>query len=88
MPITPAAGLPNGLSKAAALLEEMKTRVTTSCDGDRFPLESTATQFRRYVNWWTNENGFFPGRADVAAQAKRLVDILSKEHLVYDLSTS
>jgi hypothetical protein len=83
-----AAGLPDGLSQAVALLDEMKTRVTSNGDGDRFPLESTASQFRRYVNWWTNENGFFPGRADFAAQASRLVDVLCKEHLIYDLGTS
>lgn len=76
--LAPAAGLPDGLSKAVALLDEMKTRVTTSCGGDQFPLESTASQFRRYVNWWTNENGFFPDRSDFAAQANRLVDILNK----------
>lgn len=74
--LAPMAGLPDGLSKAVALLEEMKTRVTTRGDDDRFPLESTASQCRRYVNWRTNENGSFPRRADFAAQANRLVDIL------------
>lgn len=66
------------LPKAIAMLEEMKTRVANRSDGDRFPLESTARQFRRYVKWWTNQNGFFPGRTDFSLQAKRLAEVLTR----------
>jgi len=76
--LAPAAGLADGTDKAVELLEEMKTRVRNSGDTDRFPLESTERQFRRYIHWWTNQNGFFPGRADFSLAAKGLVGVLTR----------
>lgn len=67
-----AAGLPDRTNEAVAALEEMKARVP----GPGFPLESTQRQFRRYVDWWTNANGFFKGRTDLSVPASRLVDVL------------
>jgi hypothetical protein len=40
-----------------------------------YALETTERQFRRYVSWWTNQNGFFPGMQDLADKAKPLADI-------------
>ena len=49
-------------------LAEMKARVRVEAGGDTFPLESTERQLRRYVDWWTAANGFFPGTSDLAAR--------------------
>jgi hypothetical protein len=51
----------------------MKVLVEAQPVRDTFPLESTARQLRRYIDWWTNANGFFPGTADLAAAAGALV---------------
>lgn len=75
--LAPAAGLAEDLSKAVSLLEEMKTQVANSNKGDRFPLETTERQLRRYAKWWTNQNGFFPARSDFAVQASRLAEFLN-----------
>jgi hypothetical protein len=71
--LAPAAGLPDQIAKSIEVLEEMKRRVGS---GNRFPLESTARQFRRYVQWWTSANGFFPGRTDFSVPARRLCEVL------------
>ena len=63
--------LPADATKHA--LSRMKALVLAQPGGDTFPLESTARQFRRYVGWWTSANGFFPGRADLAAEAGALI---------------
>ena len=42
-----------------------------------FAIESTHRQINRYVWWWTNENGFFPGANDLAQDARELLDVLA-----------
>ena len=72
--IAPAAGKPDQLDKAVAALETLKGRLAGR--QDQFPRESTRQQLQRYVGWWTNSNGFFPGRADFVEPAKKLVSTL------------
>jgi hypothetical protein len=71
--LAPLAGqsLPPG--SASNAIAQMKSRLLAQADADAFPLESTARQFRRYADWWTSANGFFPGRADIAAEARTLI---------------
>lgn len=38
-------------------------------------IESTTRQLRRYVTWWTSENGFFAG-SDLRGRADRLLELL------------
>ncbi len=74
--LAPLAGQPSHLDAAVTVLEEMKQRVSELGDGNRFPLESTARQLRRYTDWWTTKNGFFPGSPDLAAEAGKLIEVL------------
>ena len=39
---------------------------------------SSAEELRRYVNWWTTGNGFFPGASDLAQEAGRLIEVLRR----------
>jgi hypothetical protein len=71
--LAPLAGMPDASAKAAEFLKEMKNRVEVS--NNPYALETTERQFRRYVSWWTNQNGFFPGMQDLADKAKPLADI-------------
>ncbi len=42
-----------------------------------FAARSTRRQLERYATWWTQENGYFPGReSDLSAQARMLVELL------------
>ena len=73
--LAPLAGQPPRTDAAMAILEEMKACVRDhACDA--FPLESTARQLRRYSDWWTVDNGFFPGSSGLAAEAGALVEAL------------
>jgi hypothetical protein len=76
--LAPLAGqtLPAGSAKKA--LAEMKARAVAEAGGDTFPLESTERQLRRYVDWWTAANGFFPGTSDLAAEAGSLLQELRR----------
>jgi len=76
--LAPLAGqtLPAGSARKA--LAEMKARVVAEAGGDTFPLESTERQLRRYVDWWTAANGFFPGTSDLAAEAGNLLQELRR----------
>ena len=56
----------------------MKARVVAEAGGNTFPLESTERQLRRYVDWWTAANGFFPGTSDLAAEAGNLLQELRR----------
>jgi hypothetical protein len=40
-----------------------------------FPIESTRRQINRYVQWWTNEHGFFPGGDDLSSDARELLTV-------------
>lgn len=70
--LAPLAGEQPPADAARLALAEMKERLDAQPVRDPFPLESTARQMRRYVNWWTNANGFFPGTTDLAAEASML----------------
>jgi hypothetical protein len=74
--LAPLAGQAPRLEAAAEALEEMKARVNEHSRDDRFPLESTERQLRRYQHWWTNANGFFPGVTDLCAAAAQLLQVL------------
>ena len=39
--------------------------------------ESTRRQMNRYATWWTHENGFFPGIADLSGDAKAIIGLLT-----------
>jgi hypothetical protein len=71
--LAPLAGQSVPADSAQHALAQMKALVRAHPDGDTFPLESTARQFRRYGDWWTSANGFFPGRSDLAAEAGTLI---------------
>jgi hypothetical protein len=73
----PFAGQRACIDLARQALLTMKDRARTAED-DTFPLESTGRQLRRYVDWWTNANGFFPGASDVAAQAKEMLEEIER----------
>jgi len=64
------------VDSARNALAEMKALVREQPGGDTFPLESTERQLRRYVQWWTTANGFFPGTTDLATAAGKLVEEL------------
>jgi hypothetical protein len=74
----PSAGAVSSFEAAAKVIDEMKARVAEHGKGDRFPLESTERQLRRYTDWWTNGNGFFPGTSDYATRAEQLLQVLCK----------
>ena len=63
---------------AGNALAEMKALVRGQTDGDTFPLESTERQLRRYVQWWTTANGFFPDTSDLAGAAASLLEELRR----------
>jgi hypothetical protein len=63
---------------AVNALVEMKALVQRQTAGDTFPLESTERQLRRYVQWWTTANGFFPGTSDLAGEAASLLQELRR----------
>jgi hypothetical protein len=79
--LAPAVGMGDQTEKGLAAIQEMKSRVQSSANGNRFPLESTLRQFRRYMHWWTTEKGFFAGQPDLSAQAARLAEAIEKSDL-------
>jgi hypothetical protein len=68
--LAPLAGQPPGLDDARRAIDRLLALVP---DDDRFPIDSTRRQLRRYVDWWTRANGFFQGRSDLAADAAVLL---------------
>jgi hypothetical protein len=71
--LAPLAGLPSQVGEARAAWAEMRAAVAVLERPDPFPIESTRRQLRRYVEWWTTANGFFPGAPDLAAEAAALL---------------
>lgn len=69
--LAPLAGLPDQTVNAAQALDELRSR-TLAAGPDRFPIDSTLRQLRRYSDWWTAANGYFPGAADLSSEAGRL----------------
>ena len=76
--LAPFAGLQKNLgeSRAAAELLVDRARMATTAHG-QFAIDSTRRQLRRYVTWWTNAHGFFPGREDLSKDAQEIVAVLN-----------
>ena len=70
--LAPIARQPRELDAAAYALDLLRTRAKGD-KSEQFAIDSTRRQLNRYVSWWTNENGFFPGVADLSTDAKQLV---------------
>jgi hypothetical protein len=68
--LAPYAGQRKQLDEAAAALAEFAELVPP---GDPRPIDSTARQLKRYMDWWTTDNGFFPGQADLRVEASELL---------------
>jgi len=63
---------------AEEYLVEMKKRVAVLKESPSHdPFGSTVLQLRRYVNWWRQDLGFFPGAPDLASEARRLAEIMT-----------
>lgn len=63
---------------AEEYLEEMRSRVAAlERPPSHCPFSSTASQLRRYVHWWHQELGFFPGAPDLAREAARLANLIA-----------
>lgn len=67
---------------AAAVVGLFLDRVRAAAPGDRdaalFALDSACRQLRRYVEWWTTGNGFFPGREDLSKRAGAVLPTLEE----------
>ena len=68
------AGEPSRAGEAKAIWLTMRQKVAAMERPDPFLLESTERQLRRYIQWWTTANGFFPGRSDLSAAATGVLD--------------
>lgn len=64
------AGEQRQLELAQEVLAQFRRRVPP---GRRDYVESTARQLRRYIDWWTSANDFFPGACDLSADARALL---------------
>jgi hypothetical protein len=61
--------------------DAIRELVKRALPGHADAIESTRRQLRRYVDWWTKENGYFEHRdADLSAPAQDLIDTLNEEH--------
>jgi hypothetical protein len=69
-------GRPPAVADARADLEQFLERVKPEEPASSFPVQSTRRQLLRYVDWWTNANGFFPGVKDVSNDAQELARLL------------
>jgi hypothetical protein len=73
--IGPLAGRAQDLAAAKAALTLFTCRANAV--DDAFAIESTRRQLRRYVQWWTNAHGYFPGREDLSRDAGELLTHLA-----------
>jgi hypothetical protein len=71
--LSPIADEPKQLDAAGDALELLRKRAKDHRD-EQFAIESTRRQLKRYVSWWTNANGFFPGRTDLSNDAIQLIE--------------
>ena len=74
--LAPLAGGPRRLDAAAKALNLLRARAKGRAE-EQFAIESTRRQLNRYVVWWTNANGFFPGMSDLSKDAAELLKNLS-----------
>ena len=68
--LAPYAGEPQQVDDAKRALEEFTALIPA---GKPEFVESTARQLRRYMSWWTSDNGFFPDAQDLAADAEAVL---------------
>lgn len=77
--LAPLAGLRSHADEAVQALRTLVARVPLDAR-NAYAIASTRRQLERYANWWTNDHGFFPGRRDVAVEARALLqDLLAAE---------
>ena len=78
--LAPVAGRPRDLLRMNAAVLSFRERVEAARPADpggaEFALQSTRRQGDRYVTWWTNANGYFPGRKDLADDALDVLKLL------------
>ena len=72
--LAPIAGQESRLDDARAQLVALVDRAKEY--DDPFPIESTERQLKRYVDWWTSENGYFDGAGDLKQDALELLSAL------------
>lgn len=73
--LAPIAGQESRLADARQQLAELADRAAEY--DDSFPIDSTRRQLKRYVDWWTKENGYFGGAGDLKQDALELLRALS-----------
>lgn len=62
---------------AEVYLAEMRERVARLAGPpEHDPFTSTRLQLRRYIDWWRQDKGFFPGLVDLAPEAARLAALM------------
>lgn len=62
---------------ASDALRLLCERAAANPEDKGFAVKSTRRQLHRYVNWWTKEHGYFPGReSDLSAEAQALLACL------------
>lgn len=71
--LSPFVGKPCDLAAVRAEVDTLRARAA----GNSFALESTRRQIKRYETWWTSENDYFPGVADLAGEAKAVGELLA-----------
>lgn len=65
------------LKGAGSALNALRERSAKAANDRGFAVKSTRRQFERYVNWWTRDNGYFPGReSDLSQHAQALLKCL------------
>ena len=70
--LAPILGQPRSLEQAQDALDLLKQNALKA--GDLYAMRSTHDQLRRYIDWWTRDNGFFGDRDDdLAADAAQLL---------------
>jgi hypothetical protein len=74
--LAPLAGGPTQLDSAKRALNDLRARAKGD-KGEQFAIDSTRRQLNRYVTWWTNGKGFFPGRPDLSNDARQLIGRLA-----------
>lgn len=72
--LAPCVGQPRDLERAKAALTRLAEGARAA--HDEFAIASTRRQLRRYVQWWTNAHGYFPGRHDLSRDADALLPML------------
>lgn len=65
------------MASAEDYLAEMKDRVAALDEPPGYdPFDSTRAQLRRYVDWWRQDNGYFPDAPDISGDAEQLAGLL------------